>query len=272
MLNAIIGKRIRECRLQREMTQERLADYLNISHQLVSKWENGITTPNIEIIFSISQLFNISIDYLCGAEKSDIEKITEDIMRECPYENIRDYDILYDKYTFLDSKIKSYPLNEELLAYSLKYLRWMHDQIYTDEQKDIVNELILANAQRILDISKNDDFRSIANFNIAVYYAEHINMFTSSPEGKENARKAREYADRVLYKDMDKVLYNMLGAENDMESRIASEETLKELIQVTNRTIKNLLRHYNRQNLSEEIDRLSRFAGAFAKAAEMLDL
>ena len=39
MLN--IGKRIKDLRKSQDVTQEKLADYLNISYQSVSKWENG---------------------------------------------------------------------------------------------------------------------------------------------------------------------------------------------------------------------------------------
>lgn len=37
MLNDIIGNRMRECRLDKKLTQENLADRLNLSHQLISK-------------------------------------------------------------------------------------------------------------------------------------------------------------------------------------------------------------------------------------------
>lgn len=38
-----IGLKIRELRKKRGFTQERLAEYLNISSQAVSKWENGVS-------------------------------------------------------------------------------------------------------------------------------------------------------------------------------------------------------------------------------------
>ena len=41
MLN--IGKRIKDLRKSQDVTQEKLADYLNISYQSVSKWENGVS-------------------------------------------------------------------------------------------------------------------------------------------------------------------------------------------------------------------------------------
>lgn len=59
-----IGLKIRELRKKRGFTQERLAEYLNISSQAVSKWENGNGMPDITLLPKISILFGITIDEL----------------------------------------------------------------------------------------------------------------------------------------------------------------------------------------------------------------
>ncbi len=270
MLNDVIGKRIRECRLERGLTQENLADKLNLSHQLISKWENGIAAPSIEILFAIARLFDVSIDFLCGVEKSDMEKTISAIIEKCPYHDIRDYDSLYEGYVFLDTKMKAYPLNERLLAYSLEYLRWMHDMVYTDAQKDLVNAFISKNAQQLLDISKDDELRSIANYNMACYYLENVNMLEPSAEGRENAKKAKEYANKVLYKDMSIVFFNIFGAENQSEQQASFEKTLKELIDAMQCTIRNLQRTYTRQTAVQKSKNLNEFSKVFTEAAEKL--
>ncbi len=272
MLNTTIGKRIRDSRLEREITQEKLAEYLRISHQQVSKWENGITTPSIESLFSMAQLFGVSIDYLCGTEKSNAEKIKENAAAQCPYRDIFDYDVLNEKYPVLESMLKTYPLNEELFIYSLEYLRRMHDTIKTDDAKWYVNDLITKNAERILDISKNADYRSIANFNMALCYSESVSLDGSSPEDKENAAKAKEYADKVLYKHMSKVFYSRAGAVGDKEFLESYKTTLKESIAVINCAVNNLRRYYKRKNMTEESDRLENFAIAFKEGTEQLEL
>ena len=38
-----IGEKIKELRKTQDITQEKLADYLNISYQAISKWENGVS-------------------------------------------------------------------------------------------------------------------------------------------------------------------------------------------------------------------------------------
>jgi transcriptional regulator with XRE-family HTH domain/DNA-binding SARP family transcriptional activator len=57
-----IGKRIRQLRTNKGVTQEELANALNVSNQAVSRWETGITTPDIYLLPSIALFFGVTID------------------------------------------------------------------------------------------------------------------------------------------------------------------------------------------------------------------
>ena len=57
-----IGKRIRQLRTNKGVTQEELANALNVSNQAVSRWETGITMPDINLLPSIALFFGITID------------------------------------------------------------------------------------------------------------------------------------------------------------------------------------------------------------------
>ena len=57
-----IGKRIRQMRTDKGVTQEELANALNVSNQAVSRWETGITTPDIYLLPSIALFFGVTID------------------------------------------------------------------------------------------------------------------------------------------------------------------------------------------------------------------
>jgi len=59
-----IGEKIQTLRKQYGMSQEQLADALNISRQAVSKWENNESQPDIENLIEISNMFSVSTDYL----------------------------------------------------------------------------------------------------------------------------------------------------------------------------------------------------------------
>lgn len=67
-MNRILGENIARLRKEKGLTQEELAKELNISYQAVSKWENGISSPDISNIKLIAQLFGVSIDALFGME------------------------------------------------------------------------------------------------------------------------------------------------------------------------------------------------------------
>ena len=65
-----LGKRISEQRKIKGLTQEDLAEKLNISAQAVSKWENDQSCPDISILPELSKILGISIDELLTGEKS----------------------------------------------------------------------------------------------------------------------------------------------------------------------------------------------------------
>ena len=59
-----MGERIRELRRDRALTQDEVARRLNISAQAVSKWENAISYPDLELIPPLAELLGVSIDAL----------------------------------------------------------------------------------------------------------------------------------------------------------------------------------------------------------------
>ena len=60
----ILGKRIKELRLQHGLTQNEFANMLNVSFQAVSNWERGIAPPDLENLSLIATHFNILVDDL----------------------------------------------------------------------------------------------------------------------------------------------------------------------------------------------------------------
>lgn len=67
MLNSVkVGNFIMEKRKSLGLTQQQLADKLNVSFQAISKWENGDTVPNTETLKLLSREFDVSINTLLG--------------------------------------------------------------------------------------------------------------------------------------------------------------------------------------------------------------
>lgn len=65
----MIGEKIQLLRKQNNMSQEKLAQELNVTRQAVSKWELGNSTPELENIVQISELFNVTTDYIIKDEE-----------------------------------------------------------------------------------------------------------------------------------------------------------------------------------------------------------
>lgn len=63
-----IGKIIKEGRLKKGLTQQELANLLNVSMQAVSKWERG-GTPDIMLLVPLAKILEISLDELLGYNK-----------------------------------------------------------------------------------------------------------------------------------------------------------------------------------------------------------
>ena len=56
----------KELRIEKNMSQDSIAKELDVSPALISKWENGLSTPAPEMLEYIADYFDVSIDYLVG--------------------------------------------------------------------------------------------------------------------------------------------------------------------------------------------------------------
>lgn len=71
----LFNEKLKKLRKEEGLTQEQLAEKLNVSRQAITKWETGEGVPDIENIKQISNLFNVTIDELLKEEKNiNIEK------------------------------------------------------------------------------------------------------------------------------------------------------------------------------------------------------
>ncbi|MDR9857721.1 helix-turn-helix transcriptional regulator [Paenibacillus sp. VCA1] len=59
-------KRIRDLREDRDLTQQKLADHLNISQATYSRYESGELDVPSSVLIKLSKFYNVSIDYILG--------------------------------------------------------------------------------------------------------------------------------------------------------------------------------------------------------------
>ncbi len=74
-----LGDKILKIRKDNKMSQEQLAEVLNVTRQTVSNWENGNNYPDIETLIMISDKFKVSLDILLKGDKEMIKDINKKI-------------------------------------------------------------------------------------------------------------------------------------------------------------------------------------------------
>ena len=95
-----IGDKIKELRLAKKMTQETLAQNLNVTVSAVSQWESGKTMPDISMLVPLCHMFSVSADDLLGIRigeqdavlgetKSEIEKLVANGDYDAAFANLR---------------------------------------------------------------------------------------------------------------------------------------------------------------------------------------
>ena len=154
MTNINIGNKIRELRKQKGITQEALASVLSVSPQAVSKWESGLTYPDMEMIPVIAGYFEVSMDILFDYDvremKSKIQKITDEARRYF-------FDDTPRYIEAIKTALQEYPENEFLLCCLLDAYEYaLRDQDDTSH----LNELIEL-SQKI--ITESSDFLRVCN-------------------------------------------------------------------------------------------------------------
>lgn len=68
----IFAEKLRQLRERSGMSQEKLAEQLGVSRQVITKWENGTGTPKIDNLKALADCFHVTLDELLGrTEASD---------------------------------------------------------------------------------------------------------------------------------------------------------------------------------------------------------
>ena len=66
MENNIFGKRLKELRLEKNLSQKDLSKNINVGKSIISAWETGLSDPTLTNLISMAKFFDVSIDYLAG--------------------------------------------------------------------------------------------------------------------------------------------------------------------------------------------------------------
>lgn len=148
-----IGLKIKELRKSRSMTQEQLAEHLNISSQAVSKWENETAYPDITLIPRIAALFEVSTDHLFG--------INENIDNE----RTREITAMYNKLCKAGDNVARVELMREAIdeyPHNYDFMNKLARSLYRTSTDDNTMDEVISLCKTIILNSRDEDVRCSA--------------------------------------------------------------------------------------------------------------
>lgn len=63
-----LNERIKELRLEKELSQIELAKVLSVTRSTITKWETGDRTPSLQLLIAMTKIFDCTLGYLVGIE------------------------------------------------------------------------------------------------------------------------------------------------------------------------------------------------------------
>ena len=127
------GERLRNLRKNQGITQDALAEYLNISYQAVSKWENGMGFPEVSLLPAIANFFDVTSDYLLGISKENNEgKIAETLAKAREFTHTGEIE---KSISIIEEALKYFPNEHRLLCDLIEYklMRPSDDKEWLDD-------------------------------------------------------------------------------------------------------------------------------------------
>ena len=140
-----MGEKIQDLRKGKHISQETLAEYLGVSFQAVSKWENDLAMPDISLIPALASFFDVSIDELFDYNRMENEQKVEEICDRA-YE-YRDSDPEKSE-AILREGLKQFPGNDIIL----------NNLLYTIRTPERSGEVVSI-CKSLIESTREDDVR-----------------------------------------------------------------------------------------------------------------
>jgi transcriptional regulator with XRE-family HTH domain len=219
-----IGEKIKSLRKKRDITQEQLADYLNISFQSVSKWERGEAYPDITMLPKIALFFGVTTDELLCVDKVKNEQEIDQYFK-------RHHDALgkghvNEAIAIMREANAKFPGNYRVM-YSLAYAMNMDAFLpkYDEEyRKNANNEIISIGKNIIAECRDNATRHGIIEVMCGVY---------SRIGERKHAKKLIEDNLSDLWRSQEHMLVNVLEGEELVKNRQRMLLTLTEIYSST---------------------------------------
>lgn len=151
-----VGSTIRELRKNKNLTQEELAEAINVTPQAISKWENNVGLPDISQIIPVATFFGVSADIILGISDNNRNEEINEILNMCNDRSLRKYDV--ESWLLIQDVLKKYPSNLDLLQESIEYgiaLSYKGNYCYNEEYAERIYKETTRQAELIVKYSSN---------------------------------------------------------------------------------------------------------------------
>lgn len=153
-----LGLNIKKYRLEKEMTQEELAEYTGVSSRAISRWENGITYPDILLLPILANIFEVTVDELLDVDVYKKEQDIKSILKkDDEYTHIGNLDKSIE---LLRQALKKYPNNYNIMNNLMNSL-FCYYCAKTEGREHLLNEAKEL-AEKILSKSDEKNIRESA--------------------------------------------------------------------------------------------------------------
>ncbi len=235
-----IGKKIKQLRLNKGVTQETLANTLGVTYQAVSRWENETTMPDISLLPQISVFFGVSIDELFEFTKESQYERIENMLNEKA--SLSDIEFENAK-SFLEKQLAKE--NENINA--LKLLAWLY--AHRAKSSNVQAVEYAKRALQLGDTSKSmnnilrdaygsphTDWNYRNRHELIEFYYEHLKIHSDDmrayryllpaliADGRTN--EARELIENIRSKEKPELLYVFDAMILRREGKINESESL----------------------------------------------
>ena len=237
-----IGERIKYYRMEKGITQERLANELYISNQAVSKWERNASLPDVSLIAKIAHILGVSCDALFVDSLESVDNELNEIIKRAEQVSLNDVNEYKCCVSLLEKTLERYPKACALrLALAEVYLKGID---FLDYVGAGYTEKIIAHGEYVLNYSEEM---------CEVFRAIQLLCYTYRITGELS--RARELAEQMPSLELCKeaLLYHSLPQEQ-YKSGIASY--ILKLLDTAEAMINVLIYPKESSQVKEQIDSL----------------
>ncbi len=191
-MNLTIGKIIKDLRTKRGMSQEKLAEHLNIAPQSVSKWERGEAYPDITTLIPLAEFFDVSLDILMGRDQEKSEmKIQETLTRLDHFRHMGDHEsggqLAWEAY-------REFPFDVRII---LRYVNSLFDTEDIQTNKNEIERL----CRYIIQTCTEDLYRADAIVHLSELYSQcgNYRQAMDCVQMLPDMQACREFAACMIY-------------------------------------------------------------------------